>query len=116
MVTIDVMAAAQDELHVGDQVVIREKDRRFVRGVDTVFILDQNNQPLVGAIVTVVYSGLNSGEVSGTTGADGTVVLTTPWVPKKTKGEWCFEVTDAAKDGYVYNSGSNVVTIQCEAQ
>jgi PKD repeat protein len=115
MVTIDVMAAAQDELHVGDQVVTREKDRNSVRGVDIVQILDQNDQSVAGATVTAVYSGPNAGELSGMTGADGTVVLTTPWAPKKAKDTWCFEVTDVAKDGYVYSADANVVTMQCEA-
>jgi hypothetical protein len=78
-----------------------------------VLILDKDDQPVAGATVTAAYSGPNAGEVSGTTGADGTVVLTTPWV-KKTKDVWCFEVTDVAKDGYVYNPGANVVTTQCE--
>jgi len=112
-VAIEVTAAVQDELHVGDQVVTQEKDRRYRRGVDTVLILDQNDQPVAGAVVTAVYSGPNSGELSGTTGTDGTVVLTTPWVDKA-KDEWCFEVTDVAKDGYTYNRGANVVTTQCE--
>jgi PKD repeat protein len=112
-VTIEVTAATQDELHVGDQKVKREKHRKWIRGVDTVLILDQNNQPVAGATVAATYSGPNSGEVSGTTGTDGTVVLTTPWV-KKTKETWCFEVTDVAKDSYVYNSAANVVTIECE--
>jgi PKD repeat protein len=114
-VTIDVTTAAQDELHVGDQVVTREKDRKFERGVDVVLILDQDDQPVSGATVTATYSGPNQGQVSGTTDSDGTVVLTTPWV-KKTKDVWCFEVTDVAKAGYVYNPAANVVTVQCEAQ
>jgi len=98
---------------VGDQVVTQEKDRRYRRGVDTVLILDQDDQPVEGVAVTAVYSGPNSGELSGTTGTDGTVVLTTPWVDKA-KDEWCFEVTDVAKDGYVYNADANIVTARCE--
>jgi hypothetical protein len=78
-----------------------------------VLILDQDDQPVGGATVTAVYSGPNSGEVSGTTGANGTVALTTRWA-RKTKDVWCFEVTDVAKDGYIYNRNANVVTIRCE--
>jgi PKD repeat protein len=113
VVTIGVTPAGRDELHVGDQVVTRQKVRRFARGIDTVLILDQNDQPVDGATVSATYSGPNSGQVGGTTGADGTVVLRTPWT-RKTKELWCFEVTDVAKDGYVYNADANLVTIRCE--
>lgn len=112
-VTIEVTAATQDELHVGDQVVTREKRRKYERGVDTVLILDQDGQPVAGATVTASYSGPNAGQVSGTTGSDGTVVLVTAWA-RKAKDTWCFEVTDVAKDGYTYNPAANVVTVACE--
>ena len=29
-------------------------------------------------------------------------------------GLWCFEVTDVAKNGYIYNAAANVVSLQCE--
>jgi PKD repeat protein len=113
--TIQVTAVVQDELHVGAQTVTRQTYRRHARGVDVVLVLDQNDLPVAGATVTATYSGPNQGQVSGTTGSDGTVVLTTAWV-KKTKDVWCFEVTDLAQDGYLYNPAANVVTVQCEAQ
>jgi hypothetical protein len=65
--------------------------------------------------VTAVYSGPNQGQVSGTTGNDGTVVLRTE-AARNPKDVWCFEVTDVAEDGYVYNLAANIVTIQCETQ
>jgi parallel beta-helix repeat protein len=102
------------ELHVGAQAVTREKVRNRERGVDTILILDQDDQPLAGATVTALYYGPNSGQVSGTTGADGTVVLETSRV-RRPKGTWCFEVTGVSKDGYVYNPGANVATVQCES-
>jgi hypothetical protein len=82
--------------------------------VDTILILDQDDQPVAGATVTALYYGPNAGQVSGTTGADGTVVLKTSRV-RRPEGAWCFEVTGALKDGYVYNPDANVVTVQCES-
>jgi len=101
-------------LHVGAQTVTREKVRNSARGVDTILILDQDDQPVAGATVTALYDGPSSGQVSGTTGADGTVVLMTSWV-RRPKGTWCFEVTGVLKDGYVYNPDANLVTVQCES-
>ena len=77
-------------------------------------ITDQNNQPVASATVTAIYTGPNQGQVSGTTGTDGMVLLRTPWV-RRPEGEWCFEVVDVSKDGYTYNPEANVVTSRCES-
>jgi hypothetical protein len=81
--------------------------------VDTILITDQNNQPVAGVTVTASYSGPNSGQVSGVTGANGIVTLYTNW-KRNPNGTWCFQVTDATKDGYSYNSSANVITLACE--
>ena len=111
-VTVTV-SAAQEEIHVQAQTVTRQNWWRYVRGIDTVLVTDQNNQPVAGVTVTANYSGPNNGQVSGVTGANGTVVLYTNW-KRSPNGAWCFEVTDVAKDGYSYNPSANVVTTQCE--
>jgi YD repeat-containing protein len=112
-VTVTVNDATQDEIHVQAQTVTRQSLRRFARGVDTVLVTDQNNQPVGGVLVTATYSGPNQGQVSRTTGSDGRAVLRTRIV-RNPQGVWCFEITSLAKDGYVYNPAANVVTIQCE--
>jgi hypothetical protein len=112
-VTVTVSTATTNELHVQDQVVTRAKERGRERGVDTVLITDEKNRPVDGATVSAAYTGPNEGTVSGITGADGTVVLRTPWI-RKAKPSWCFEILDVAKDGWTYNAAANVVTIQCE--
>jgi len=104
-----------DTMHVAAQTVTREKYRKWERGRDDVLIADQNDQPVEGATVTAAFTGPNSGEVSGITAADGTVILLTPWI-KKAKESWCFEVLDVVKDGFTYNPDANTVTIQCETQ
>jgi hypothetical protein len=101
-------------LHVQAQSVTRQQwFSRYYRGLDTILIADQNNQPIMGVTVTATYSGPNSGQVSGVTGAEGTVTLYTKW-KRNPKGTWCFEVTDVAKEGYSYNPSANVVTLACE--
>ncbi len=112
-VVITVTSPTQDELHVQDQTVVRRSRGNRAQALDRVLITDQNNQPLGGATVTAVYSGPNQGQVSGVTGDNGRVVLSTD-VVRKPQGVWCFEVTDVSKDGYVYNPDANVVTVQCE--
>ena len=74
---------------------------------------DQDNQLVAGAVVTARYWGPSQGQVTGTTGSNGKVTLKTGWV-RKPQGVWCFEVIDIVKDGYVYDPGANVVTVQCE--
>jgi PKD repeat protein len=102
-------------MHVQDQVVTRVKNKRWERGLDTVLIADPDNAPVAGALVTARYWGPTQGQVSGTTGADGKVVLQTSRV-RKAKDIWCFEVLDVAKDGYTYDPAANVVTAQCESK
>jgi parallel beta-helix repeat protein len=114
MVTINVTQVSQNELHVQAQSVSRERlSRRIWRGVDSIFITDQNNQPVSGVTVTANYSGPNQGQASGVTGVDGTVTLYTNQ-QRKPRGKWCFTVIDVTKDGYVYNANANVITTQCE--
>ncbi len=103
-----------NELHVQAQTVSRQQgSRRYYRGVDTILITDQNNQPVAGVLVTVSYDGPNQGQVSGVTGADGTITLYTNW-KRKPNGTWCFSVIDVVLDGYSYNPAANVITVQCE--
>jgi hypothetical protein len=77
-----------------------------------VTIHDGADQPVAGATVTADYGGPNSGTVTGTTGADGTVTLQTA---QKTNpnGTWCFTVTNVLAAGYTFNDAMGVLTA-CE--
>jgi hypothetical protein len=55
--------------------------------------------------VTASYSGPNSGTVTGTTGANGTVTLETALKPNPS-GTWCFTVTYVQATGYAFNSST----------
>jgi len=104
---------SQNEINVQAQSVTRQLWWRYYRGVDTILITDQNNQPVAGVTVTVSYTGPNNGQVSGVTGANGSVTLYTNW-KRNPNGSWCFEILDVVKDGYNYNPSANVITLQCE--
>jgi parallel beta-helix repeat protein len=113
-VVMEATEAGQNELHVQAQSVTRQQwFWRYYRGLDTILITDQNNQPVAGVTVIATYSGPNNGQASGTTGSTGTVTLYTNW-KRNPSGTWCFEVTDVAKEGYSYNPSANVVTVACE--
>jgi PKD repeat protein len=113
-VTVTVSEATQ-ALHVEALSATRVKERKWERGQVTVLIADGAGQPVAGALVTVAYSGPTTGQVSGPTGADGTVVLLTDraW---KDKANWCFAVAGVAQDGWTYDAGANVATTICESQ
>jgi len=74
----------------------------------TVTILDLGGNPRPGAVVAGTWTGPKTSTVSGTTGADGTVTLTS----LKAKGTftYTFTVTDVAATGYTYDPGLNVET------
>jgi parallel beta-helix repeat protein len=112
-VTVTVDPAAQDEIHVQSQTVIRQVRRRRSRAVDIVLVTDQSDQPVEGVLVNANYTGPNQGQVAGTTQSDGVAYLVTD-VVRDAQGSWCFEITSVEKDGYAYDPGANVVTVQCE--
>ena len=111
-VAVTVEAASQ-EMHVEALSATRDKDRRWDRGQVMVLIADSAGAPVEGALVSVTYSGPTSGQLTGTTGPDGTVLLQTGWT-KRPKENWCFEVTGVTRDGWVYDAAANVATTVCE--
>jgi hypothetical protein len=74
----------------------------------TVTILDADSAPVEGATVSGTFSGATSEGVSGVTGADGQVALTSS--NKKDGGTWDFCVDDVVKSGWTYDLNANVKT------
>jgi hypothetical protein len=103
---------ASPQLHVQSQTITRQGSL-FVKAIDQVLVTDQNNQPVPGVLVTATYSGQSQGSVSGTTGNNGKVSLSTNSVLRP-RNKWCFTVTALSKAGYVYNPAANTVTTKCE--
>lgn len=101
-------------MHVQDIQVSRRKVGPNYKGVGTIFIYDENNQPVSGATVYATATGPVGGNSDGITGSDGSVILETGAI-KRPSGEWCFEVTDVAHTEHAYNPDANVVTQACES-
>jgi len=71
-----------------------------------VSILDSSG--VSGATVSGSWSGAYSATVSGTTGSDGQVIFVTNSV--KGGGKFTFTVNNVTKEGWLYDSGTNVET------
>jgi PKD repeat protein len=111
---ITVTEPSEDKMHVTSIYVSRQTWWILARGTVTVKIVDQNSAPVSSATVYGNFTGPNSGSYSGATNSSGEVTFTTGyvWGPS---GEWCFEVTNVTKSGWVYDSAANDVTKSCES-
>lgn len=78
------------------------------RAMATIRLSDMNGNAVSGAIVSGQWSGLVSGDVTGVTDQNGSVILST----KKTRGTGniTFTMMNVSAAGYIYDAGSNVVT------
>ncbi|MCP4584190.1 MAG: S8 family serine peptidase [candidate division Zixibacteria bacterium] len=101
-------------MHVYDIAVSRAKSGPNYRGVGTIYIYDEIDQPVSGAIVYASATGPTGGTFSGLTTSDGSVTFETSG-KKKPSGEWCFEVTDVTHASYTYDPDANNVTHVCES-
>ena len=101
-------------MHVQNIAVTRIPSGRNCTGRGTITIYDAGASPVVGATVYVAVTGNTTQSLSGVTGSDGTVTLTT-LKTKTCSGEWCFEVTNVTHASNSYNEGDNVVTEACES-
>ncbi|MFO7610276.1 MAG: S8 family serine peptidase [Candidatus Krumholzibacteriia bacterium] len=99
-------------MHVADIVVTRTPSGRKFYGRCNVTIVDAGGAPVAGAVVTVIYTGTNSGTLTGTTGTTGVVSFTT--VKSTASVEFCFEVTNVTHASLTYAPGDNLVTRSCE--
>lgn len=83
------------------------------RGVATITIIDQNQNPVSGANVNGIFSGPNSTSASGTTDQNGQISLTSQSI-KNPNGDWCYEVLNVQITGSNYDPASNIMSIGCE--
>jgi hypothetical protein len=101
-------------MHVENMAVTRKNAGPNCSGQCTVWIEDQNGQPVAAATVYVTATGPVGGSYNGITGADGSVSFETGKT-RDCAGEWCFEVTNVTHASCDYDPGSNVVTVSCES-
>ncbi|RKD85044.1 T9SS type A sorting domain-containing protein [Mangrovibacterium diazotrophicum] len=64
---------------------------------------DDNGAGISGALVSGSFSGATNESVSGSTGSDGTVTLTSRSI-RSPVGEWCLDITGVSKAGFEFNS------------
>jgi PKD repeat protein len=74
-----------------------------------VYVTDGNGQSVAGATVKGAWTGLVTGTSTGTTGADGSVLLSSKRTRKS--GTITFTVTSVEKAGYSYTPDANSVTL-----
>jgi len=101
-------------MHVHDIVVTRKNAGPNCNGIGTIYIYDASNQAVANATVYATATGPVSGDFSGITGTDGSVMFET----RKTRscsGEWCFEVTNVTHTSCTYDPNANNVTKACES-
>jgi hypothetical protein len=92
---------------VDDIAMSYPKAGRNYKARATVTIVDANSAPVEGATVYDIFSGATNEGVSGVTGADGQVTLTSS--NKKDGGTWQFCVDDVVKSGWTYDPEADVV-------
>jgi PKD repeat protein len=110
---IDVDPGVENSMHVSAIAVSRSGNNQK-SGVAQVTIVDQNSNPVVGAVVSGYFNSPNTNTKSGTTGTTGVATV----ISDRTKvypSDWCFTVTNVVFTGYTYNSAANVVTEACES-
>jgi hypothetical protein len=95
-------------MHVGNIAMSSQKQGPFYKALATVTILDEGDVPVEGATVHGAFSGASADSVSGATGPDGTVTMSSSKV--RDGGAWEFCVTDVVKDGWTYDPDVNVET------
>ncbi|MCL7412467.1 MAG: S8 family peptidase [ANME-2 cluster archaeon] len=101
------------EMHIADislSLDTRSAGRNIFTWADaTVTIVDSGDNPVQGAQVSGIWSGVTSDSDTGTTVADGTVTLNSDSVRKLVEGTFTFTVTGVVLSGWNYNTSANVV-------
>ncbi len=110
-ITVD--PGVQNDMHVSAMSITRQGNNQK-NGVASVTVVDQNNNAVVGAVVSGYFNAPNGNTKTGTTGSTGIATI----ISDRTKvypADWCFTVTNVVLAGYTYNSAANVVTEACES-
>ncbi|WP_286817413.1 PKD domain-containing protein [Desulfobacter sp. UBA2225] len=107
-VTIQIDADPSKQVHVSDIQAILVVEETGQQARVSVKILDNNLNPMPGALVEGHWSGLVSGNVSGTTSENGMI----EWVSAATiqSGTITFTVDTISASGYDYDASLNTVS------
>ena len=104
-------------MHVNDITMSTEETTTngkniFVNAIATVTIVEENEAPVEGAIVSGHWSGATTDTDSGLTNENGIAILKSDKVKKhkNKKITFTFTVENVSKDGWTYDSNANVET------
>ena len=95
-------------MFVNDIAMSVSKQGKNYSAAAVITIHDTLGAPVANAVIAISWSGVVNGTDSGTTGADGTVTLTSPRV--KATGPFTVTVTNVTHAAYQYDSALNVET------
>jgi PKD repeat protein len=84
------------------------KSGRNTSAQAVITVYDNNGAPRSGVTISGRWSGLTTGNVTGTTSSNGQVVFTSS--STKNRGTFTFTVTNLSASGYTYNSTLNKET------
>ena len=94
-------------MHVAEIIISTKKRGANVNAKANVIVKNNSGIPVEGAIVYGSWSGLTSDSDSSVTDSNGIVLLESDRI-KKPSGIFTFTVDNITKDGWSYNSASNV--------
>lgn len=97
-------------MHVGAIDMELGTNKRGVRGLATVRVVDAKGMPVSGATVTGQWTGTMPGTATGTTGTDGSIRLGSPRTRATGPLTFTFTITGVSKSGATYNAAANVET------
>ena len=78
--------------------------------VATIKVVDQNENPIANAVVSVTSSGLASGTATATTNSQGIVTIKSSALPSTSTGTETFTVTNVVLSDYPYDPLKNTVS------
>jgi len=96
------------EIFVNNITMSLVKSGRNTAAQAVITVYDKNGAPRSGVTVSGSWSGLVTGNVTGTTNSSGQVAFTSS--STKNKGTFTFTVTNLSASGYTYNSTLNKET------
>jgi len=106
---VTVQNQAPTNVHIASIEMSKKVAGINTEAIATVTIVDANNNPIEGAMVSGHWSGLASDSDSGVTDDNGKVLLQSDKV-KNAQGTFTFRVDDVILSGWVYDPTANIET------
>ncbi|MCJ7694350.1 MAG: S8 family serine peptidase [Anaerolineaceae bacterium] len=106
-ITVTIDATEPPAMHIDSIEMLKQTASIKTRAVATVTVVDIDDYPVLGAIVSGHWSGLTTDIDAGETDVNGKVALNSNWV-KRASGTFTFNVDYITHSVYTYNTSANV--------